>query len=103
MKAKHREPRFDLVLCGAEFEIRESDNPCEDLFGHIFAVFVGILLGWAVLPLLTFFPRFWCCKFTDNQMITLGLTTCIGFGLDYVLLSYGLGFLGPFFVVHKFF
>jgi hypothetical protein len=138
MQATLPEPRFDLVVCGAEYEIREARGMC-NLFGHFLAIFFGVCLGWAVLPILLFFPRFWCVKFTDNQvcatywselldrislfvilfyfiilikvvrilcssysqMITLGLATCIGFGLDYVLVSFGLGFLGPFFQVHK--
>lgn len=69
MRAKIPEPRFNLVVCGAEYDIREgTDGKLWEVFGHALAVFLGIALGWAVIPILLFFPRFWCIKFTDNQV-----------------------------------
>lgn len=69
MQAKIPEPRFNLVICGAEYEMREgTDGTFWEVFGHLLAIFFGVALGWAVIPILLFFPRFWFFKFSDNQV-----------------------------------
>jgi hypothetical protein len=68
MLSTNREPRLDLVICGAEYEIRESTSTISYIFGHILAIITGICFGFFVLPILVFFPRFWCMKFGDDQV-----------------------------------